>query len=52
MIRLSSQAGKAKSSLARKRAAVEKALAAIRELPIVGPRLTDKDLYRRNGLPK
>jgi hypothetical protein len=43
---------KADAELARKREDAERILAEIRRLPIVGPTLTDRDLYDENGLPK
>ena len=43
---------KAAIKLAKRRKDVEKLLAEIRRLPVVGPVLTDDDLYDENGLPK
>ena len=43
---------KAAVKLAKRRKDVEKLLAEIRRLPVVGPILTDDDLYDENGLPK
>ena len=43
---------KADLRLAKRRKEVGKLLNEIRRLPVVGPRLTDEDLYDENGLPK
>ena len=43
---------KADERLAKRRKDVGKLLAEIRRLPVVGPQLTDEDLYDENGLPK
>jgi hypothetical protein len=43
---------KAGIKLAKRRREVDKLLAEIRRLPVVGPGLTDDDLYDENGLPK
>jgi hypothetical protein len=43
---------KAEARVAERRAAVEKLLVEMRALPVVGPRLTDDDLYDEHGLPK
>ena len=43
---------KANVKLAQRRKEVSKLLGEIRRLPVVGPRLTDEDLYDENGLPK
>ena len=43
---------KATVKLAKRRKEVEKLLAEIRRLPVVGPALTDDDLYDESGLPK
>lgn len=43
---------KANAKLAKRRARAEKALAELRRLPVVGPVLTDRDLYDEKGMPK
>ena len=43
---------KANAKLSKRRLQAEKALAELRRLPVVGPILTDKDLYDSEGLPK
>lgn len=43
---------KARIDLPRREATVDDLLRQFRELPIVGPMLTDDDLYDENGLPK
>lgn len=43
---------KGDSKLAKRRAAVEKIRAELRRLPIVGPTITDRDLYDEEGMPK
>lgn len=43
---------KASSKLSKRRKALEKGLAELRRLPVVGRILTDGDLYGRDGLPK
>lgn len=43
---------KANTKLSKRRAHAEKSLAELRRLPIVGPKLTDADLYDDSGLPK
>ena len=36
----------------KRRAKAERTLAELRSLPVVGPKLTDDDLYGADGLPK
>jgi hypothetical protein len=43
---------KANTRLSKRRAQVEKALVELRRLPVVGPVLTDDDLYDAEGFPK
>ena len=43
---------KTNAKLAKRLAAAEKDLAQIRRLPVVGPELTDEDLYDDKGLPR
>ncbi len=43
---------KADLKLAKRRKEVNKLLGEIRRLPVVGPRITDEDLYDENGLSK
>jgi hypothetical protein len=43
---------KANTKLSKRRLQAEKALAELRRLPVVGPMLTDDDLYDAEGLPK
>jgi hypothetical protein len=43
---------KTNGKLVKRLAAAEKDLAAIRRLPVVGPDLTDDDLYDEQGFPK
>jgi hypothetical protein len=43
---------KADAELARKREDSERILAAIRRMPVVGPVLTDEDLYDEDGMPR
>jgi len=43
---------KANAKLSKKRLQAEKTLAELRRLPVVGPMLTDRDLYDDEGLPK
>jgi hypothetical protein len=40
------------AKLAKRRARAEKTLAELRSLPVVGPLLTDRDLYDDEGMPK
>ena len=43
---------KSNSKLSKRRLQSEKMLAELRRLPVVGPVLTDADLYDAEGLPK
>ena len=43
---------KGKAKLSRRRKEAERALAELRRLPVVGPKLSDSDLYDAEGLPK
>jgi hypothetical protein len=43
---------KGDAKLRRRRKDAEKALAELRSLPVIGPDISDKDLYDENGLPK
>ena len=43
---------KANAQLTKKRKAAELALAELRSLPVVGPDLSNKDIYNSEGLPK
>ena len=49
---LAIERAKADLRLAKRRKEVSKLLGEIRRLPVLGPRLTDEDLYDENGLPK
>lgn len=50
--RLAIERVKASAKLSKRRKAAERALAQLRELPVVGRILTDQDLYDDEGLPK
>lgn len=43
---------RASAKLSKRRREAEKALAELRRLPVVGPDLSDRDLYDADGLPK
>ena len=43
---------KASAKLSRRLLEAEKFLADLRKLPVVGPELTDDDLFNQEGLPK
>jgi hypothetical protein len=43
---------KSSAKLTNRRLASDRILARLRRLPVVGPELTDADLYDKNGLPK
>ncbi len=42
----------AEEQLAKRRIAAERALEELRQLPVVGPKMTDRDFYDAEGLPK
>lgn len=43
---------KANARLSKRRIHAERALAELRRLPVIGPDLSDRDLYDSEGLPK
>jgi hypothetical protein len=49
---LASERGKAEAKLSSRRKRIESALAELRRLPVVGPGLSDRDIYGPDGLPR
>jgi hypothetical protein len=49
---LASERGKAEAKLVSRKKRIDRALAELRKLPVVGPGLSDEDLYGPDGLPK
>lgn len=49
---LSRQVSLEEAAVQKRLGAIRKAAAALRELPVIGPPLTDDDLYDGDGLPK
>jgi hypothetical protein len=50
--RLAIERVKADAKLQKRRKALDSALLEIRSLPVIGPALTDDDLYDDDGMPK
>ncbi|MEO8656975.1 MAG: type II toxin-antitoxin system VapB family antitoxin [Bryobacteraceae bacterium] len=51
-VQLAIERVKANKTRSKRRSEAERTLAELRSLPIVGPHLTDDDLYGPDGLPK